>query len=106
MDRHGELVLYPLTLRNSIRILIVELEYVLSLCKQCHNVFLRFLRFFILSTFLFKKFTENSIKNLEKHFLYQRSKLVRQEQLCTHYVHITLDSAYSDTAAVTSCSRQ
>jgi len=28
------------------------------------------------------------------------------EQLCTHYAQSSLLSAYSDTAAVTSCSRQ
>jgi len=98
---------------------------------RCKNVFyvfvflprfLRFLTFFILWTFyLFKKrslkirsrsssstfeATETNGHDFIMKVAGCRAALYPLHTYVTHYIHVTLGSAYSDTAAVTSCSRQ
>jgi len=94
----------------------IESRCVTSWNYRCKNVFTFFIPvtftflnvFYFLSTFFyffFKKWIENSIKKFEKHFWSHCNEWLGADR-ALRTQHITFGSAYSDTAAMTSCSRQ
>ena len=91
------------------RLLTIDVKTFLMFFYSCH-VFNVFFTFFILSTILLlKTFIENSTKKFEKHFWNHRNELVGLYFIvkmagCRAALYPL--RAYSDTAAVTSCSRR